>query len=133
MISLVPLSHIDGVWPAIANGMKEACWRCGGDITPDWLFQICRKGEALLFVAHEGEEIKAGLVCRVENWSGAKVLRIQAACGMNMETWLQSVMDYREWLDNLAIEKVIFEGRKGWERMVPQARVLRQVYEVELR
>lgn len=133
MITLVPLSHVDQIWPALADGMKEACRRGGGDLTPDWLFTVCRKGDALLFVAHDELEIQAGMICRVENWSGERVLRILAACGWDMGRWLPSVCDYREWLDSIGVAKVVFEGRKGWERAVPRARVLRQVYEVDIK
>lgn len=132
MISLVPLIHIDAVWPHIAEGMKKACTRAGGDITPDWLFEICRKGDALLFVAHENNAVMAGLVCKVENWSGRRVLRILAAAGWRMERWLPALRDYREWLQRLGVNQVIFEGRKGWERVLPRARVVRQVYEVDI-
>lgn len=112
--------------------MKKACTRAGGDITPDWLFEICRKGDALLFVAHEENVVMAGLVCRVENWSGRRVLRIQAAAGWGLERWLPALRDYREWLQRLGVNQVIFEGRKGWQRVLPRARVVRQVYEVDI-
>lgn len=132
MISLIPLSHVDQVWPHLSEGMKEACRRGGGDLTPDWLFAVCRKGDALLFVAHDDLVIQAGLVCRVETWSGQRVLRILAACGWDMDQWLPAVREYREWLRNLDISRVVFEGRRGWQRAIPQARVLRQVYEVNI-
>jgi hypothetical protein len=131
LIDLVPLAHIDAVWPDLAEGMKKACIRGGGDLTPSWLFEICRKGEALLFVAHEDGKVMAGLVCRVENWSGTKVLRILALTGHSMKTWLSELRAYRAWLDNLDIETVIFEGRKGWG-ILPGAEVIRQVYRVDI-
>lgn len=128
---LAGMHEVDHIWPYIADGMKKACEYSGGDTTPYWLFEICRKGEGLLFYIVKDGVVVAGLVCRVENWSGKRVLRILAACGRGMKDWIDSVLDYREWLDRWGIESVIFEGRKGWERMVPKAKVLRQVYEVD--
>lgn len=131
-IHLVPLAEVDHAWPAIAEGMKEAVRRGGDDLTVPYLFQACRSGAALLFVAVADEEVKAALVCRPEQWGAKRVLRILALCGWDISDWLPTLRSYRTWPNALDVEAVVFEGRKGWERTIPEARVLRQIYEVGL-
>lgn len=132
MIRLAGVEEVDALWPVFADGMQECCRRSGGDITPDWLFMCCRRGEALLFVIDVEGKPKAALVARPEQWGPDRVLRLIAAAGTEMDRWLGELSDHRAFIDRLGISKVIFEGRKGWERVVPKARVLRHVYEVDL-
>ena len=61
--------------------MKEACRRSGDDLTPWFLLQSVRRGDALLFVAIASGAVKAALVCRPEVWGGRRVLRILALAG----------------------------------------------------
>lgn len=132
MIRLAPLWEIDAIWPHIAEGMKECCDRSGGDITPDWLFMTCRRGEALLLLIEDGDKrVLGALICRPEVWAGERVLRISGACGVEMARWIEELRAYREWPDMLGFSRAIFEGRKGWGA-VPGVRVIRQVYEVDI-
>lgn len=132
MIRLAGLLEVDAIWPHIAEGMKECCRRSGGDITPDWLFMQCRKGDALLFIVTEGDALLAAMVCTSGQWGSSRVLRIVGATGWAIDRWIDELTEYREWVDRLGFSKVVFEGRAGWQRVIPKARVLRQVYEVDL-
>lgn len=131
VLELVPLIHVDEIWQQIAPGIEQACRRCGDDVTAPYLFGECRAGRALLFAIVEGGCVNAALVCRVENWGGRRVLRILAATGRGMAEWLNAITTHRLWPGHLACEKIVFEGRRGWERVLPEARVVRQTYEVD--
>jgi hypothetical protein len=129
MIRLAGLTEIDGIWPRIATGMEECCRRSGGDITPDWLFFVCRKGEALLVVVEDGEgKMLGALIATPQAWGGRRVLRILALCGRDMADWLDELKAFEL---PLGIDKVIFEGRAGWAR-VPGVREIRRVYEADM-
>jgi hypothetical protein len=131
-IRLVALNEIDAVWPLIAEGMKAACRRSGDDLTPWFLLQSVRRGDALLFVAIAGGALKAALVCRPETWGERRVLRILALAGADVEHWLPALSAHREWTDALGVQSVVFEGRPGWRRVVKNACVLRTTYEVKI-
>lgn len=131
VLELVPLTHVDEIWQQIALGIEQACRRCGDDITGPYLFGECRAGRALLFAMIDVGRVNAALVCRVENWGGRRVLRILAATGRGMADWLDAITTHRLWPGHLACEKIVFEGRRGWERVLPEARVIRQTYEVD--
>lgn len=129
MIRLAGLAEIDTTWPKIAAGMEACCRRSGGDITPDWLFFACRRGEALLALVEDGEgEIEAALIAAPQVWGGRRVLRILALCGRDMAGWLGELKAFKP---PLGIDTVIFEGRAGWSR-VPGVREVRRVYETDL-
>jgi hypothetical protein len=128
MIRLAAVAEVDAIWPKIAAGMEECCRRSGSDITPDWLFFACRKGEAMLVVVEDGDEIAGALIAASQYWGGRRVLRILALCGHDMASWLDELRAIKPLL---GIEKVIFEGRAGWSR-VPGVRELRRVYEADL-
>lgn len=132
-IRLVALHEVDAVWPLLAEGMKEACRRSGDDLTPWFLLQSARRGDALLFVIVAGGTLRAGLVARPESWGGRRVLRILALAGEEMARWLPLLRAHRQWCDALGVEAVVFEGRPGWQRAVKDARVVRVTYEVELK
>jgi hypothetical protein len=131
-LRLVGLHEIDTVWPLLAHGIKEACGRSGDDLTPWFLLQSIRRGDALLFVIVADGALMAGLVARPESWGGRQVLRILALTGQQMERWLPLLRAHRHWCEALGVEAVVFEGRPGWQRVVKGARVVRAIYEVEL-
>ena len=132
MIRLVPAGEVDQVWPEIAEGMREACRRCGDDVSAWHLFSWVRRSDALLFAAMADGSIKAALVVRPEQWGGRQVLHILALTGWDIDRWLPELAAHRDWPDMLDIQTVIFEGREGWKRKLPQARVVRSIYEVDM-
>jgi hypothetical protein len=130
MIRLAAIAEIDAIWPRIAAGMEECCRRSGGDITPDWLFFTCRKGDALLAVIEDGEgEFQAALIAAPQAWGGRRVLRILALSGRDMAGWLEELTAFEL---PLGIDTVIFEGRAGWGR-IPGVREIRRVYEADMK
>jgi hypothetical protein len=131
LIHLVPLNEVDRVWPLLSEGLVEACRRGGDDLTAFDMLAQCRTGKAMLFVALADEEVKAGMVVRPELWGDRQVLRILALTGWGMDVWLPWLLGW-DWPKQVGIKTVIFEGREGWKRMVPNARVLRTVYEVDV-
>lgn len=131
-LQLLPVFDVDRAWLQISDGMERACNRGGGDLTAPFLFQECRSGRAMLFAIIEDQIIRAALIGRVENWGNTRVFHILAACGKGMADWLHMITEHETWPEVLGCEKAVFEGRKGWERMVPKARVVRQLYEVDM-
>lgn len=130
MICLVPVGEIDRVWPALNDGMTDGCRRCGDDLTAWDLFSQCRRSDALLFVWFDNE-IKAGLVVRPEQWGTEQVLRILMLTGHEIDKWLPQLEACDDWKKFVGNLPVIFEGRLGWQRKMPKARVLRVVYKLE--
>lgn len=131
MIRLCPVTDIDRVWPLLLDGMVEACRRFGDDISAWHLLQWCRRSDALLFCWFADEDIKAGIVVRPEQWGKEQVLRVLALTGHDMDEWAPHLGTCKEWQKFVGDMPIIFEGRPGWQRVLPGVRVLRTVYRWE--
>lgn len=126
MISFVPVTLVDGVWPKLREGMVIACEKGRGQYDADWLFRVCRTGEAYLLIdMDEQGEVKAGLVCQVQYWRGEQKVVLLAVTG-KFESG-----EFRKFIRENIGSKLVWEGRPGWARSIPGARVLRWVFEAE--
>ena len=80
IVGPLPLADVDRVWTEIAGWMHEACRRGRGSMTAWEIYQGCRCGSMLLFLAWLDDEIKAdpvldphcaggaGTLCRRNGW-----------------------------------------------------------------
>lgn len=127
MIELVPVLLVDKVWPQLQPYMVKACVKGGGQYTEGWLHTVCRKGEAYLVVDYEGTEIKAGVVCQEQNWSGRVVLNLLACGGKKYDSGA-FIAFARE---TFKVDGVVFGGRPGWGRL-KGVRIMYSTYEMDL-
>jgi hypothetical protein len=120
---------VDQVWPEVAAGLHDSLMKTGGDMTVGELWQECRSGRSFLVVAQD-QSIKAAAVWRAETWPTGVKLRCVALYGKGMSEWL---VPMREKATEIAkccgATSFITEGRRGWERVFPKAKVLRVLYE----
>ena len=102
-------------------------------MTADYLWSECRSGKAFLVIVTQGKEILAASVWRFEAWSTGCKLRCLGMYGTKMKQWLE---DHRAFTLEMArvggATSLVTDGRLGWERIFPQARILRQTYEIEI-
>lgn len=133
MITLVSVDKIDHVWPHVREALEAACRRTGGDLTTATLWAGCRRSDNYLIVAHDGERIQAASVWKPENWSSGRKLRCLAVAGVGMKDWLQPMREEAAKLAKLlGATAFVADGRTGWQRTFPRARVVRVVLEEEL-
>lgn len=132
-LSLAGAHEVDRVWPAVAQGIEDSCRRTGGDLTGDYLWSECRAGRAFLVVIALHSEIIGASVWRFEKWTSGRKLRCLALYGRDIKSWLG---EHQKFTENMArtgdATAIVTEGRVGWGRLFPKARVLRQLYEMEL-
>lgn len=130
MVTLVPQHLVDATWPNVTIGFQKASKRFGGDLSVGELWQMCRSGNAFLFVVHDDKEIIAATAWRPELWGSGPKFRCLALFGAGMAEWMP---DLHEKVRQTAIlcgaTALMSEGRTGWARIFPKARVLRAVYE----
>lgn len=131
-VDFVAPSLVDQVWPHIAEEMQKACEITGGDLSSGTLWQMCRSGNAFLMVVSDRKILMAS-VWRFETWPSGLVFRCMCLIGDRMDDWLEQAKEFAETkAKEGGAMRIITEGRKGWGRVFPQAKTLRQVYEVEL-
>lgn len=136
-VNIILTGSIDHHWPAFAEGLERACLSTGGDITSHYLWSECRNGAAFLLAVwkedgEDGEWVGAS-VWRFEDWQTGKKLRCLGGYGTDLMSWIE---DARRVVIALAktgqATAIIDEGRKGLQRLFPEAKILRQLYEVEI-
>lgn len=132
-VKLVGVTQVDGVWSSVAGGLEKACRKTGGDLTSDYLWSECRAGRAFLAVVTRDQNIIAASVWRFEKWTSGTKLRCLALYGSGLKSWLP---EHMEFLNELAkaggAKTLVSEGREGFKKIFPKARILRTLYEVEL-
>lgn len=129
-ISLVPTQMVDAIWPSVKDGFQRASDRFGGDLTVGELWQGCRAGHVYLFVVHDDQKVVAATAWKPELWRSGPKFRCLALYGTNMADWISEL---HEKVKQAAIQcgatSLMSDGRAGWQRVFPKAKVLRMVYE----
>ena len=130
-IGVANQAEIDALWPAFARRFQRGCERCGGDTTAGQLYQMARRGDALMIVAlDDGKPVMASL-WRFEAWGNDAVLKCLGLAGENPKTWAKEARRFAEKLrDDGGASRFIFEGR-DWRPFFPDAKEIRRVYEVK--
>ena len=132
-IELAGVHQVDAVWSAVAEGLEHACRKTGGDISADYLWGECRGGHAFLVVISRDNEILGASVWRFEKWTSGKKLRCLALYGKHICDWLEQHVEFTKAMAKAGdATALVTEGRRGFQRMFPKARVLRQLYEITL-
>jgi hypothetical protein len=130
-VSLVACPLVDSVWPFVTYGLEHACMKGGGDIGSDYLWGLCRSGGAYLFVVADGEHVIGASVWNFEKWSSGRKFRCLAAYGQDRDNWLEQMRDLvRKAARDGGATALVADGRLGWARVFPEAKVLRQTYEI---
>jgi UDP-N-acetylmuramyl tripeptide synthase len=107
--------------------------KTGGDIETGDLWVQCRNGSAFLLIAHDGDKIAGASIWTRQTWQTRRVMRCLALYGTGMTGWLP---DMRALAIQLAKDNgctsLVSDGRRGWQRIFPNAKVLRNLYEEKL-
>lgn len=136
-VSLVPVTSVDLYWPHLRGGFHRSVMKTGGDIETGELWVQCRSGAAFLLIAHEitheTQNIVGASIWRADTWQTGRKLRCLALYGSKMNGWID---DMHGLAKRLAVDcgatALVSEGRLGWQKIFPKAKVLRALYEEPL-
>lgn len=132
-VTLVPVHLVDSTWRCVSEGFGRASRRFGGDLTVGELWQLCRSGNAFLFVVHDDKEIIAATAWRPELWGSGPKFRCLALYGSGVRDWKD---DLRAQVTRVARDcgatSLLSEGRLGWQKIYPDAKILRATYEAQI-
>lgn len=132
-ITLVPVHHVDNVWPRIAEAMERSCRKSGGALVAGDVWQACRSGSAYLIIAHDETEIAGASVWYLDTGASGAKLRCMALGGAGMSRWIS---DMHQMVKRLARDcganSLVSYGRKGWAKIFPKAKPVRIEYEEPL-
>ncbi len=131
-MQLVPCSMVDQVFPACVEHIQSAIDKGNGqDLNIPYLLTECRSGRMFLFVSEKESKITDTLVLRFEQHANGPVARVLTFGGIGGHRWTDEIKKLSEFIKPYA-PKIIFEGRKGWERKFPDAKIRSVNYELEL-
>lgn len=129
-VDLANVTQIDRLWPFVYDGLENACQKTGGDITADSLWVECRSGKAYLIVIAAEKKIVGASVWRFEQWTSGKKFRCLALYGHDFKGWWAEHYRLLETMMKAGgATAFVWEARKGFERIAPESKVLRQLYE----
>lgn len=127
--SLIQVQYVDSFWPHVKDGFEKARLKTGSSLTVGSLWQQCRSGEAFLVVVHDEKSVLAGAVVRPEE----SKLRVLVLYGGDMDEWFNDIVAFGKRIAaDCGADALRFEGRAGWKKKFPKAKVLRVLYEEPL-
>lgn len=106
----------------------------GGDLTSDYLWGLCRSGSAFLIAVADGEHVIGGAVLQFERWTSGRKLRVMCLYGERMAEWADQAKDlFFKIARDGGASSIVTDGRAGWARRYPEARVLRTTFEMDVK
>jgi hypothetical protein len=129
-VNLVPLAHVDTLWPLLSEGFQRALLKTGGDLTVGDLWQQARRGDAFLVLAIDDDRLYGASLWRPEVWQTGTKLRCLALYGSDMASWIGEMRAMAQKIaKDCGATSLLAEGRAGWAKIFPNARKLRVLYE----
>lgn len=127
----VPPVHAAAVWPRVRHLILRAMERAGiGAFKPveDGVLQ----GFSLLWLAWDGEQVKAAAVTSIAQTEWRRVCEIVACGGHDRDQWLMLLRTIEQYAkaDGCSAMRII--GRKGWARALPDYQVKRFIMEKDI-
>ena len=119
------------IWPTVAPLIREAMARAAMSEFATVEHNI-RNGDALLWLAWDGEQIRAAAVTELHRINGRKFCLIVACGGRERERWLSLISDLEQFARDEGCDAMRICGRRGWTRVLPDYRATRVILEKEL-
>lgn len=110
----------------------KSCEKSRGRVTADQVYSDLLVGDALLWVAHQGSTPIAAGITEIEIRSDGKCCCIRHMGGSDMKSWLGHIETIKEFARFNDCNRVEFEGRHGWKRVVTNAQDVGTIYEVQI-
>lgn len=127
MISQVAPEQLDLVWPHFLPLVKRGLRHGQGDsMAPCHILKGIQSGEMNLWIAHQGENLQAGLIYMVNQFPTKKVVFVVMLVGDRMEEWVEEMetmlIQYKESIGADCIEASCRKGlakklmERGWKQ-----------------
>lgn len=106
---------------------------CAPDLSLPFLWSGLRAGSLQLWLAGSSEDGHvAAQFTRLEEWDGVAAMRIIGTASDDSAAWFRLWPEFRLAAKAMGAARIVFDGRDGWARKIPQAKSLRTIYEVEI-
>jgi len=120
---LIPTDRINLVWPTVAPLIAAGMHKM--DLSDfDVLTRELHKGAALLWVAFDGEQLKAAAATQVTIVHGRKHCTIIALGGKDRRQWLPLIEGLEDYARAQGCAAMRMFGRAGWSRTLPNYQIV---------
>lgn len=133
IVHIAPNHMIDGLWHKAGALLQKACDKVPSDVTVADLWQMCRSGNAYLMVAVNEEDMEMAAVFQFQRYENEMVLKCLCLGGSKREEWAEMAQEKAfEMAKDGGAKRVVYQGRKGWEKVFPGLKVVSYIYEIEV-
>ena len=117
-VSMVPKQYIDTCWDEIEPFLEKAARYTYGRYTVDDIKATITDYDHELWVAFEGDKIKAAVVTNIVAYPTRKLLCMSFCGGEEMSTWLDKLIALlRKYAEEMGCDGLEATARKGWSRV----------------
>ncbi len=114
--TLVAPDTIGYIWPQVEKFVHSAFETEIGDDTEAGVIAMLGRGEAQLWVAHNGAGIKAAAITRMATTPNGKRICFCVACGgEDLSEWEGCLADIERYARKQGCDAVRLTGRAGWK------------------
>lgn len=109
-------ADVEAIWPAVSQ-MIDSAYAALDEVTPDvlsWL--VAKKG--LLWVLVVDQRIVAACTSSLVRYRGGLACRVVSVGGSQAQ-WVECIAAMERYAKDEGCYKVIFDGRRGWSRVLP--------------
>ncbi len=112
--TLVAPDTVGYIWPQVEKFIHAAFKAGIGDDTKESVIAMLGRGEAQLWVAHNGAGIKAAALTRMAVApNGRRICFCIAVGGEEIDTWKDRLTDIEKWAHKQGCDAVRLSGRPG--------------------
>lgn len=124
-VEVVQVADVDQWWPLFGARVNECARSLQSNFSAGDLWTMCRTGQAILIVAHDGEKVLGATIWQFETWPDGPVIRNLVTVGEDLGAWQ---IDMHKAAKDVAIaggaNRFVFDGRNGWKRLYPAAKTI---------
>jgi len=130
--TLVPVTpgFLESVWIVVRPFAERAAKHGRGLWTPESFYRGVSRGDAQLWLAADGGRVRSALATEIVASPDSKVFRVLWFSGSRDD--VHHFRRIRDWAAEQGCTTLIYEGRKGWARMRPTAKVVGMIYQEEI-
>lgn len=115
----VPLSQIDTFRPLIEPKLSQLCLKPWCDWTVGKIIEDAKFDQILLWLALDGLAIRGVAATQVRLEDSPPTMELKFITGERWHMWAHLLEDLINHARARGCDRIIFEGRKGWARRLP--------------
>jgi hypothetical protein len=128
--------HVLKHWPAYGKWFEVSAEQSRGQFSVEDFVEMVASGRGVLWTFwtdDRSECLGAGLV-ELTSWNAGRmvVAVIRWVAGEDVSQWKHFMPEVEEWAKAAGAQRIIFDGRKGWQRLAPDYEIVNYTYSKEL-